>query len=69
MSSIKLEMKRLNNIANTYNKTTGPMKEMWKEKWYELLQSIVRRINESKNERFAANTRQIHKRTERYKDI
>ena len=60
MSTISLEMKRLNNIANTYNKTTGPMKEMWKEKWYELLQSIVRRINESKNERFAANTRQIH---------
>ena len=53
-------MKRLNNIANTYKKTTGPMKEMWKEIWYELLQSIVRRINESKNERFAANTRQIH---------
>ena len=58
MSSIKLEMKRLNNIANTYNKTTGPMKEMWKEKWYELLQSIVRRIDESK--RLTANTRKIH---------
>ena len=60
MSSIRLEMKRLNNIANTYNKTTGPMKEMWKEKWYELLQSIVRRIDESKNERFTANSRKIH---------
>ena len=60
MSSIELEMKRLNNIANTYNKTTGPMKEMWKEKWYELLESIVRRINESKNERSSADTRQIH---------
>ncbi len=60
MSSIKLEMKRLNNIANTYNKTTGPMKEMWKEKWYELLQSIVRRIDESKNARFTTDTRQIH---------
>ena len=58
MSSIRLEMKRLNNIANTYNKTTGPMKEMWKEKWYELLQSIVRRIDESK--RLAANTRKVH---------
>ena len=58
MSSIKLEMKRLNNIANTYNKTTGPMKEMWKEKWYELLQSIVRRIDESK--RLTTNTRTIH---------
>ena len=60
MSSIKLEMKRLNNIANTYNKTTGPMKEMWREKWYELLQTIVRRINESKNVRFTTDTRQIH---------
>ena len=58
MSTISLEMKRLNNIANTYNKTTGPMKEMWKEKWYELLQSIVRRIDESK--RLTANTRKIH---------
>ena len=58
MSTISSEMKRLNNIANTYNKTTGPMKEMWKEKWYELLQSIVRRIEESK--RLAADTRKIH---------
>ena len=58
MSTISLEMKRLNNIANTYNKTTGPMKEMWKEKWYELLQSIVRRIDESK--RLTANTRKVH---------
>ena len=58
MSTISSEMKRLNNIANTYNKTTGPMKEMWKEKWYELLQSIVRRIDESK--RLTTNTRKIH---------
>jgi len=58
MSSIRLEMKRLNNIANTYNKTTGPMKEMWKEKWYELLQSIIRRIDESK--RLSTNTRKVH---------
>ena len=58
MRTIRLEMKRLNNIANTYNKTTGPMKEMWKEKWYELLQSIVRRIDESK--RLTTNTRKIH---------
>ena len=58
MSSIRLEMKRLNNIANTYNKTTGPIKEMWKEKWYELLQSIVRRIDESK--RLSTNIRKVH---------
>ena len=60
MSSIRLEMKRLNNIANTYNKTTGPMREMWKEKWYELLQSIVRRIDESKIKRSSTNSRQVH---------
>ena len=58
MSTISLEMKRLNNIANTYNKTTGPMREMWKQKWYELLESIVRRIGETK--RLATNSRKIH---------
>ena len=58
MNSIRLEMKRLNNIANTYNKTTGPMREMLKGKWYELLKSIVRRIDESK--RLSTNTRKVH---------
>ena len=60
MSTINQEMRRLNNIANTYNKTEGEIQKMWRKKWYELLESIVRRINESKNERLAANTRQIH---------
>ena len=60
MSTINQEMRRLNNIANTYNKTDGEVQKMWRKKWYELLESIVRRINESKNERLAANTRQIH---------
>ena len=58
MSIINQEMRRLNNIANTYNKTDGPMKEMWKQKWYEVLKIISRRIDESK--RLAANTRKIH---------
>ena len=58
MSIINQEMRRLNNIANTYNKTDGPMKEMWKQKWYELLKVISRRIDESK--RLAADTRKIH---------
>ena len=58
MSIINQEMRRLNNIANTYNKTDGPMKEMWKQKWYELLKVISRRIDESK--RLTANTRKIH---------
>ncbi len=58
MSIINQEMRRLNNIANTYNKTTGPMREMWKQKWYELLELIVRRIDETK--RLATNSRKIH---------
>ena len=60
MSIINQEMRRLNNIANTYNKTDGPMKEMWKQKWYELLESIVRRINESKIKRSSTSFRKIH---------
>ena len=48
MSTINQEMRRLNNIANTYNKTEGEVQKMWRKKWYELLESIVRRINESK---------------------
>ena len=58
MSIINQEMRRLNNIANTYNKTDGPMKEMWKQKWYELLKVISRRIDESK--RLTTITRKIH---------
>ncbi len=58
MSTINQEMRRLNNIANTYNKTEGEVQKMWRKKWYELLESIVRRINESK--RFTTNTRKIH---------
>ncbi len=58
MSTIKEDQKRLDNIANTYNKTNGEMKEMWKKKWYELLQSIVRRIDESK--RLSTSSRKIH---------
>jgi hypothetical protein len=58
MSIINQEMRRLNNIANTYNKTDGEVQQMWRKKWYELLESIVRRINESK--RLTTNTRKIH---------
>ena len=60
MSIINQEMRRLNNIANTYNKTDGEVQQMWRRKWYELLESIVRRINESKIKRSSTNTRQIH---------
>ena len=55
MNILKQDMRRLNNIANTYNKTDGPMKEMWRQKWYKLLKVISRRIDESK--RLTTNTR------------
>ena len=57
---IKQDQRRLDNIANMYNKTSGDMKEMWKKKWYELVKVIGRKLDESKNERSAADTRQIH---------
>ena len=37
MNTIEQEMQRLNKIANLYNKTEGDMKEMWKQKWHELV--------------------------------
>ena len=54
MSIIDQEMRRLNNIANTYNKTNGPMKEMWKQKWHELVKNVARRMDESKTTRLTA---------------
>ena len=58
MSIIDIEMRRLDNIAKMYHKTGGEMKEMWRQKWYELLKVISRRIDESK--RLTANTRKVH---------
>ena len=46
MSTIEEEMKRLDNIANMYNKTEGDMKKMWKEKWYKLVKNVARRHQE-----------------------
>jgi uncharacterized protein YaaR (DUF327 family) len=43
-----------------YSKTDGEMKEMWEKKWYELVKIIGRKLNESTNERSAADTRQVH---------
>ena len=59
MSTIKEDQRRLDNIANTYNKTKGEMKEMWKKKWYELIKEIGRKLdNESK--RLSTSSRKIH---------
>jgi hypothetical protein len=60
MSIIKQDQRRLDNIANTYWKTSGEVREMWGRKWYELIRVISRRINESKIERSSTSSRQIH---------
>ena len=60
MSIIDIETRRLDNIANMYHKTSGDMKEIWRKKWYELVKIIGRKLDESKIERSATNSRQIH---------
>ena len=59
MSTIKEDQKRLDNIANTYNKTKGEMREMWKKKWYELVKQIGRRL-EDESKRLSTSSRKIH---------
>ena len=60
MSTIKEDQRRVHNIYKMYHDTSGDMKEMWKRKWYELVKIIGRKLNESKIERSATNSRQIH---------
>jgi nucleotidyltransferase/DNA polymerase involved in DNA repair len=60
MNTIKQEMQRLNRIANLCNKTEGEMKEMWKQKWHELVKNVARRLDESKVERSTTDSRKIH---------
>ena len=58
MNTIKEDQRRLDNIANMYNKTSGDIKEMWKKKWYELVKVIGRKLDESK--RLSTDSRKIH---------
>ena len=58
MSIIKKDQRRLDNIANMYNKTSGDMKEVWKKKWYELIKVIGRKLDES--QRLTTDSRKIH---------
>ena len=62
MNTIEQEMQRLNKIANLYNKTEGEMKEMWKQKWHELVKNVARRMDESKTTRLTASIKQIFRR-------
>jgi hypothetical protein len=54
MNTIEQEMQRLNRIANLCNKTEGEMKEMWRQKWHELVKNVARRMDESKTTRLTA---------------
>jgi len=60
MSIIKQDQRRLDNIAKAYWNTSGEVREMWGRKWYELIKKIGRKLDESSNERFTTDTRQIH---------
>ena len=57
MNTIEQEMKRLDNIARMYHKTGGDMKEMWKQKWHELVKNVAGRLDESKTTRSTADTK------------
>ena len=58
MSILNQDMRRLDNIAKAYWKTSGEMREMWGRKWYQLIKQIGGRISESK--RLTADTGKIH---------
>ena len=58
MSIIKIDQKRLDNIAKAYWSTSGEVREMWGRKWYELIKQIGRKIDESK--RLSTSSREIH---------
>ncbi len=60
MSTISQDQRRLDNIAKAYWNTSGEIREMWGRKWYELIKKIGRKLDESSNERSAADTRQVH---------
>ena len=58
MSIIDIETRKLDNIKQMNDKTSGDMKEMWRKKWYELAKQIGRKIDES--QRLTADTRKIY---------
>jgi len=58
MSIIKIDQKRLDNIAKAYWSTSGEMREMWGRKWYELVKQIGRKLDEVK--RSTADTGSVH---------
>jgi uncharacterized protein YaaR (DUF327 family) len=58
MRILKEDMRRLDNIARMYHKTSGDMREMWKKKWYELVKVIGGKLDAI--ERSTTDSRKIH---------
>jgi len=44
MSIINQDLRRLDNIAKMYNKTSGEMQAIWRKKWYELIKIVSKKI-------------------------
>ena len=59
MNTIKVDQKRLDNIAKAYHKTGGEVREMWRKKWYELVKQIGRRL-EDESKRLSSSSSEIH---------
>ena len=58
MSIIKIDQKRLDNIAKAYWNTSGEVREMWGRKWYELIKEIGGKVDAI--ERSTTDTREIY---------
>lgn len=46
---IDQKMRELSNIKEMYDKTSGEMRQMWQDKWYELVKVIAARIRDLKD--------------------
>ena len=57
MNTIEQDLRRLNNIAKAYWNTSGEVREMWKQKWHELVKNVAGRLDESKTTRSTADTK------------
>ena len=39
------DMKELDNIANAYNNCSDGFRQTWKQKWYEMVEVIAKRVS------------------------
>ena len=51
MSIINQDLRRLDNLAKMYNKTSGEMQAMWRKKWYQLVKTVSNKITKEKNDK------------------